>query len=107
MAHFAEIDTNNKVLRVIVIADKDTADENGIEKEEIGIAFCKSLFGENTKWLQTSYNNKFRGKYAGTQDYYDETNNIFWTPAMVVISNDIIDVEEVTPTPAIENGTIS
>jgi hypothetical protein len=52
-------------------------DQNGNEIEQKGIDFCKSLFGQNTKWIQTSYNDKFRGKYAATDDIYDEINNIF------------------------------
>jgi hypothetical protein len=103
MAHFAELNENNKVLRVIVIADKDTSDNDGIEKEEIGIAFCKSLFGENTNWIQTSYNANFRGKFAGAEDTYDPISDTFIPPVMAKIPyEDIIDVEEVTPTPALE-----
>ncbi len=107
MAHFAQLDDNNQVTQVIVIANKDTADENGIEKEEIGIAFCKSLFGENTKWVQTSFNGNIRNKFAGIGDYYDEENNEFYVDpelakyAISIVGN-IIDVEVVEPTPAIE-----
>lgn len=71
MAHFAELDNNNVVLRVIVVADQNTADENGVEKEAVGIAFCKALFGEDTNWVQTSYSGKIRGKFAGMGDIYD------------------------------------
>ena len=63
MAHFAELDANNVVLRVIVVDNKDTADVNGIEKEYIGAAFCEKLFGGT--WKQTSYNGNFRRNYAG------------------------------------------
>ena len=106
MAHFAELDDNNKVLRVIVIADSNTADANGKEKEETGIAFCQSLFGENTKWVQTSYNGKIRKVFAGSGMFYDETNDEFIhnnTPHEIKPDDEIIDVEEVTPTLAIEN----
>ncbi len=54
MAHFAELDSNNVVLRVVVVDNKDTADANGVEKEHIGAAFCERLFGGT--WKQTSYN---------------------------------------------------
>jgi hypothetical protein len=63
MAHFAELDANNVVLRVIVVSNKDTSDANGVEKESIGIAFCERLFGGT--WLQTSYNGNIRKNYAG------------------------------------------
>jgi hypothetical protein len=63
MAHFAELDSNNVVLRVIVVDNKDTADANGVEKEHIGAAFCERLFGGT--WKQTSYNGSIRKRYAG------------------------------------------
>jgi hypothetical protein len=64
MAHFAELDENNIVRRVIVISNQDTLDENGNESESVGIAFCQNLFGGI--WKQTSYNSNFRKNYAGT-----------------------------------------
>jgi hypothetical protein len=63
MAHFAELDSNNVVLRVVVIDNKDTADASGIEKEHIGAAFCERLFGGI--WKQTSYNGNIRKNFAG------------------------------------------
>ena len=79
MAHFAEIDSNldNVVLRVLVIGNDDILDENGEENEAIGIAYCKSLFGEETEWVQTSYNNNFRKNYAGIGYTYDATRDAF------------------------------
>lgn len=71
MAHFAELDKDNKVLRVIVISNDETHDAQGVEKEELGIAFCQKLFGENTRWVQTSYNGLLRGSFAGVGDTYD------------------------------------
>ncbi len=64
MAHFAQIDDNNIVIQVIVIHNNELLD-NGVESETKGVAFCKSLYGENTRWVQTSYNSKFRKNYAG------------------------------------------
>lgn len=69
MAHFAELNQNNVVQRVIVVSNKDILDENGIESEEAGIAFLKKLFG-HSNWKQTSYNNNFRNRYAGIGDVY-------------------------------------
>ena len=82
MAHFAEIDSNldNVVLRVIVIGNDDILDENGVESEVLGIAFCKNLFGEETEWVQTSYNNTFRKNYAGAGWMYDEGRDAFIPP---------------------------
>jgi len=77
MAHFAELDKDNAVLRIIVISNDVTHDENEVEQEALGIAYCKSLFGENTKWVQTSYNENFRGGFAGVSDIYDSKTDTF------------------------------
>ncbi len=65
MAHFAQLDDNNVVTQVIVVSNDDTSDSNGVETESIGVAFCQKLLGASTNWKQTSYNNNFRGNYAG------------------------------------------
>lgn len=75
MAHFAELDENNVVLRVVVIGDKDTADVNGVEKEHIGAAFCEKLFGGT--WKQTSYNGNIRKRYAGKGMTFDADRDAF------------------------------
>jgi hypothetical protein len=84
MAHFAEIDkNNNNVLRVIVVNNSDILDEHGHESEIVGIAFCKGIYGEDTKWLQCSYNSSFRLNYPGTGYQYNEDYNIFVPPKPV------------------------
>lgn len=81
MAHFAELDTNNNnVLRVIVVDNHNILDENGQESESVGIAFCKNIFGQDTKWLQCSYNRSFRLNYPGTGYYYNQDYDIFVPP---------------------------
>lgn len=79
MAHFAKLNGNN-VTQVIVVNNKVITDENGIEQEQLGIDFCKSLYGEDTNWIQTSYNGSFRGKFAGIGDIYDPVNDVFVAP---------------------------
>lgn len=78
MAHFAELDANNVVLRVIVVGNKDTADAAGVEKEHIGAAFCERLFGGT--WKQTSYNGNKRKNYAGIGYSYDADRDAFIPP---------------------------
>jgi len=78
MAHFAEIDENNVVQRVIVVANKDTSDANGNEVESIGIAFCQRLLGGN--WKQTSYNGNLRKNYAGIGYTYNADIDAFVPP---------------------------
>ena len=80
MAHFAELDENNIVKQIIVVSNDDTSDSNGIEIEDIGIGFCKKLFGANTKWKQTSYNNNIRCRYAQIGMIYNEEYDVFISP---------------------------
>jgi hypothetical protein len=79
MAHFAKLDANNVVEQVIVVNNNELM-ENGEESEAKGIAFCKSLFGSDTRWVQTSYNASFRGVYAGIGYTYDAENDVFVGP---------------------------
>lgn len=69
MAHFTEIDNDNVVLRVIVVSNADTANNEGVEIESIGAEFCRNLFGG--RWVQTSYNNNFRKNFAAVGQKYD------------------------------------
>jgi hypothetical protein len=78
VAHFAELDENNVVKRVIVVDNKDTADANGNEVESIGVAFCQKLLGGN--WKQTSYNGKVRKNYAGIGYTYRAEIDAFVAP---------------------------
>jgi len=78
MAHFAELDKNNMVLRVVVIAN-DKCLKDGLENEATGIAFCERLFKGGT-WKQTSYNSNFRYNYAGIGDTYDAELDAFIKP---------------------------
>ena len=77
MAHFAKIE-NGIVTQVVVIANTDTADENGAEVESIGATFCERLFGGN--WVQTSYTGRIRKNYAGINDTYDSQRDAFIAP---------------------------
>ena len=78
MAHFAEIDQNNVVLRVIVVDNKDTSTPDGAEVESIGVAFCQRLLGGN--WVKTSYNGNIRKNYAGIGYTYDSGRDAFIPP---------------------------
>lgn len=66
MAHFAEIDKNNIVLRVVVFDDSFTEED------------CKEMLGGN--WKQTSYNSKVRKNFAGVGYAYDNQRNAFVAP---------------------------
>jgi len=81
MAHFARM-KNNIVQQVIVVNNEVLENKQFPQSEPIGIAFCKSLYGADTDWLQTSYNNNFRGTYAGSGMTYDPVLDIFTTPTV-------------------------
>ena len=66
MAHFAQVDDNNVVLQVIVI-----------EQEELN----KGHWGDPAKWIQTSYNNNIRGRFAGVGFTYDPVVDEFIPPS--------------------------
>jgi hypothetical protein len=73
MAHFAKINENNKVTEVLVVRNEDAPDET------TGKQFLASI-GLDGNWIQTSYNNNFRGKFAGIGDVYDSEKDEFIVP---------------------------
>jgi len=73
MAHFAKIE-DGIVREVIVVNNEEAPDE------ATGIAFCKSLFGKDTEWVQTSYNANFRGTFASLGMKYDPIKDEFTYP---------------------------
>jgi len=77
MAHFAQINEENIVIQIIVVANQELF-ENGIESEAKGIAFCQSLF--SGEWKQTSYNGNIRKNYAGIGYKYDNQRDAFIPP---------------------------
>lgn len=78
MAHFAEISNDGTVLRVIVVNNDVITDDDGVEQEQLGKDFCQNLLGGT--WVQTSYNNNFRQRFAYIGGTYDSGNNVFLYP---------------------------
>jgi len=72
MAHFAQIDETNTVIRVDVVNNSAIDDLPFPESEPVGQAFLASL-GITGTWLQTSYSGSFRNTYAGIGFVYDAT----------------------------------
>ena len=70
MAHFAELDASDKVIRVIVIDNNNNLDPDGNENELYGAAFCRDLLG-GSRWVQCSYNRSFRAHFPGRGWTYD------------------------------------
>ena len=71
MAHFAEIDQNNVVVRVLVV-------DNFLEQR--GEDFLANDLGLGGRWVQTSYNNNFRKQFAGIGFIYNEEADVFIAP---------------------------
>lgn len=78
MAHFAGINEEGIVQRVRVISN-DILIQNGEEVEELGVAYLKNRH-PNTDWVQTSYNDNFRKRYAGRGMKYDAERDAFIHP---------------------------
>lgn len=62
MAHFAKINSDN-IVEDIIVVDNDIITVDGVENENLGIEFCKTIHGEDTNWVQCSYNSTFRHVY--------------------------------------------
>lgn len=77
MAHFAQLDANNKVVNVTVINNSDIIDENGNENEQMGIELCKKIYPRAVKFVQCSYNGNFRKNHASIGGTYDEQRDAF------------------------------
>ena len=80
MAHFAKLDGNNVVQEVIVVSNSAIDNLQFPESEPVGVAFCQSLYGQDTVWKQTSYNASFRKHYAATGMIYDADIDAFIVP---------------------------
>jgi len=79
MAHFAELDNNNKVLRVVVVGNDITTTDGILGNNDMhvdGETWCIDFFKGGT-WKQTSYNHNFRKQYAGIGMTYDAAKNKF------------------------------
>ena len=71
MAHFAELDENDVVLRVLVVPDN---------QEHRGQEFCADDLGLGGTWVQTSYNGNKRKNFAGIGMKFDRARDAFIFP---------------------------
>jgi hypothetical protein len=91
MASFAKLNSENIVITVESVVNEVLKDLNGVEQENIGIQFLKTLYNEpNAIWKQTSYNTNggihklggtpFRKNHAGIGYTYDSQRDAFISP---------------------------
>ena len=82
MAHFAELDSSNEVLRVIVVSNDDV-NANGGDQHADAETFVTTIVPHSTggvAWKQCSYNNNFRKQFAGIGFTYDKAKDKFIAP---------------------------
>jgi hypothetical protein len=80
MAYFALINEDNVVVNVIVAELQDfTGKPVTVAEQDTVATTVLNRFGEG-RWLATSYNSEFRGKYAGIGDTYDAEADVFVQP---------------------------
>ena len=82
MAHFAEINEDGLVLRVVVACNQDIANNGGEQSKEAAKFFERvvRLSNNGVEWVQTSYNNNFRKQFAGTGFTYNKNADVFISP---------------------------
>jgi hypothetical protein len=82
MAHFAELDNNNVVTRVVVVGNDVTTADGPLGTNDMhvdGETWCVNFF-KGGNWKQTSYNHNFRKQYAGKGYTFDAAKNKFISP---------------------------
>ena len=73
--YYTQLSADDTVEQVIIVSDDDGVDEAK------GIAFCKRLFGNDTKWAKTDMDGTSRKRYAGIGYKLDRDLDAFFTPA--------------------------
>lgn len=80
MAHFAQLDSYNTVINVVAVNNDVVNNLQFPYSEPYGVDFLKSTYGQNTRWKQTSYSNKFRNTFASIGYRYRELLDAFIEP---------------------------
>jgi hypothetical protein len=82
MAHYARVNLENIVTHVTPVPNEIITDENGVEHEHRALAHLYSTIPDsaNDRWIQTSYNNNFRVRYAGLGFIWNDQLNAFIPP---------------------------
>ena len=78
MAHWAEVDSSNIVIRVLVGDNNDPVGDEGYQW------LLTNLGG---RWIKTSYNGNIRGVYAGIGYTYDKVSDTFIAPILKEVTN--------------------
>lgn len=116
MAHYARVNSENIVTHVTPIPNQIITDENGVEHEYRGLSHLYTTIPDsaNDRWIQTSYNNNFRVRYAGLGFIWNEQLNAFIPPKPYeswILNEETFDWDAPVPVPELteeekENGLI-
>ena len=82
MASFAELNENNKVIRVVKMADDISTSNGPLGDNDMhvdGESWCNKFF-KGGSWKQTSFSGSFRKQIAAPGYTYDESLDMFISP---------------------------
>lgn len=109
MAHYARVNSDNIVTYVTPVLNSLITDESGVEHEEWGVKILHETIPDSVgdRWIQTSYNNNFRKRYASIGGTWNEELNAFIPPK--AYESWTFDSEELlwappVPFPPVEEG---
>ena len=109
MAHYARVNSENVVVYITTVSNDIITDENGVEHEELGVNHLYSTISDSKedRWIQTSYNNNFRKRYAGLDYFYNESLDAFIPPKPYeswILNEETADWEPPIPMPEVEEN---
>lgn len=106
MAHFAEIDENGVVINVIVVNNEDCGNLEFPASEAVAQRFLQDVFGgDASRWKQTSYNSRFRKRYAGIGYAYMQEYDAFVEPKEYeYFVFDAVNLKWIPPEPKPDDG---
>tara|TARA_B100000035_G_C20991386_1_gene550328 strand:+ start:1085 stop:1465 length:381 start_codon:yes stop_codon:yes gene_type:complete len=111
VAHYARVNSDNIVTYVTPIPNSMITDENGTEHEDRAIDHLNATVptSDGDRWIQTSYNNNFRVRYAGLGYTWDEERNAFIEPKPFeswTFNTGTLSWDPPVPMPEVTDGTV-
>ena len=104
MAHFAKIGLNNKIIAVVTLDESVITDDDGIEREDLGIDYLTEKTGWSI-WRRTWKDKSQRYNYASKDGTWDEDAQAFIPPKM--FNNFVLDTNTykwIPPVPCPDDG---
>jgi hypothetical protein len=98
MANYAKIGLNNTVIGLLLVDNYDCMDDDGIEREELGVQFLQRLTGHET-WVKFSFNTRGGKHYAPNSDEEDSKPPFRKNPAVIGGTYDAVKDAFIPPKP--------